>query len=128
MAIITFSSRELENEEMGSFEESYDREALRSFTQEQSALLRELHQKLDAKYDEIAAHIAKQLNYDEDDSRSHEEAEEAIRLWEEGVEMDPARWPIAAEPTDKLQQLLKERHEIVESILDVRDEWSDDEN
>jgi hypothetical protein len=108
---------------MGSFEENYDSEALRSFTKEQCATLRELHQKLDAKNDEIAAHVAKHLGYDEGDPRSHEEASEAIMNWEEDVEMDPAQWRFADKPTHKLQQLLKERHEIAETILDVRDEW-----
>jgi hypothetical protein len=110
---------------MGSFEENYDSEALRSFTKEQCAMLRELHQELDAKDDEIAAYIAKELGYDEGDPRSHEEASEAIRLWETGVEMDldPARWRWADNPTHKLQQLLKEHHEIAETILNIRDEW-----
>jgi hypothetical protein len=113
---------------MDSFEENYDAEAQRSFTNEQCANLRRLHQELDAKHDEIAARVAKQLGYDEGDPRSHEEASEAIRSWGEGPEMDPARWPIADNPTGKLQQLLKEHRDIAESILDVREESSDDED
>ena len=46
---------------MGSVEGSYPAKVLRTFTQEQQAQLRTLHERLDGKVDEIASHVAEQL-------------------------------------------------------------------
>jgi hypothetical protein len=103
---------------MGSFEENYDEDALRMFTEEERAQLRELHQQLDNKFDEIASFLARQLGFADSDPRAREEAEEAISRWEEDTEMEIN--PIS--PTGTLQRLLSEHHSIGEQIMDIRDE------
>jgi acyl-CoA reductase-like NAD-dependent aldehyde dehydrogenase len=77
------------------------------FTNEERALLRDLHDGLDAKFDEIARLLAIQLGYNPADPRGREEAQDAIDRWEENAEME--RKPI--EPTSPLQRLLREHHE-----------------
>ena len=100
---------------MGSFEGSYPAKVLRTFTQEQQAQLRTLHERLDGKVDEIASHVAEQLGKDKADPTIREEALEAIERWEQDVEMRAA----PPKPVGKLQHLLSEHHLISENIMDV---------
>jgi hypothetical protein len=111
---------------MGSFEENYDNDALRTFTEKERVLLQELHQQLDDKFDEIAAFLAKALGLGETDPRAREEASEAIRQWEEVAEMAPNPEPPGRRGpwfgAVKLQHLLDEYHSIAEVIMNVQDE------
>jgi hypothetical protein len=102
---------------MGSFEENYSEDVLRTFTEEERAQLRKLHQQLDDKFDEIASLLAEQLGYSATDPRCYEEAEKVIDRWEEDAEI--AADPI--EPTNALQGLLRQHHDIAEEILGIRD-------
>jgi hypothetical protein len=95
-----------------------DKYDAQSFTKEERVQVQALHQRLDDKFDEIALFLAKALGYNEANPRCREEAEEAIDRWEEDVEM--ADNPI--EPTDQLQLLLRDYHEISEQIMDIRDD------
>jgi phosphopantetheinyl transferase (holo-ACP synthase) len=53
---------------MGSFEENYGNDVLRTFfTEEERTQLQTLHQRLDDIFDEIAAFLAKELGYGEAD-------------------------------------------------------------
>jgi len=114
---------------MGSFEANYDEEALRSFTEEERAQLRHLHQQLDDKFGEIASFLARQLGFADTDPRAREKAEEIIDRWEEeehsravdGIAHDDA--PVIEDnPTNALQRLLSDHHSLSESIMDIRDE------
>ena len=96
---------------MGSFEENYSEDVLRTFTKEERAQLRNLHQQLDDKFDEIVSLLAEQLGYSTTDPRCYEEAENVIDRWEEDAEI--AADPI--EPTNALQGLLRQHHDIVNS-------------
>ena len=102
---------------MGSFEENYSEDVLRTFTEEERAQLRKLHQQLDDKFDEIVSLLAEQLGYSTTDPRCYEEAENVIDRWEEDAEI--AADPI--EPTNALQGLLRQHHDIAEEILGIRD-------
>jgi hypothetical protein len=102
---------------MGSFEENYSEDVLRTFTEEERAQLRKLHQQLDDKFDEIASLLAGQLGYSTTDPRCYEEAEKVIDRWEADAEI--AAYPI--EPTKALQGLLRQHHDIAEEILGIRD-------
>ena len=101
---------------MGSFEENYSEDVLRTFTKEERAQLRNLHQQLDDKFDEIVSLLAEQLGYSTTDPRCYEEAENVIDRWEEDAEI--AADPI--EPTNALQGLLRQHHDIAR-ILGIRD-------
>lgn len=103
---------------MGSFEENYGSDSLRVFTTEERVRLQALHQQLDAKFDEIASFLVKELGYGKVDSRCREEASEAIERWEEDAEM--ADNPV--KPTEPVQLLLSEHHSIAEEIMDIRDD------
>ena len=99
---------------MGSFDENnYGDE----FTEDQRAQLRALHQRLDDKFEEIAASLAKELGYGEADLRTRKATLDAIDRWEEEAELadNPVR------PTGSLQRLLETYHSISEEILDIRD-------
>jgi hypothetical protein len=99
---------------MGSFDENnYGGE----FTEHERTQLRVLHQRLDDKFDEIAAFLVKSLGYDKADPRARKEASEAVERWEEEAEMadNPVR------PTGPLQHLLDAHHSISEEIMDIRD-------
>jgi hypothetical protein len=99
---------------MGSFDENnYGGE----FTEHERAQLRVLHQRLDDKFDEIAAFLAKSLGYGEVDSRARKEALEAVERWEEEAEM--ADNPVRS--TSPLQHLLDAHYSISEEIMDIRD-------
>jgi hypothetical protein len=102
---------------MGSFEENYSEDVLRTFTEEERVQLRKVHQQLDDKYDEIASLLAEQLGYSGTDPRRYEEAEKVIDRWEEDAEI--AADPI--EPTNALQGLLRQHYDIAEEILGIRD-------
>jgi len=104
---------------MGSFEENYGNDVLRTFfTEEERTQLQTLHQRLDDIFDEIAAFRAKELGYGEADPRARQEASDAIERWEEDAQMadNPVR------PTSSLHRLLDEHHSISEEIMDIRDE------
>jgi hypothetical protein len=103
---------------MGSFEENYGKDALRTFTENECAQLRKLHEQLDVKFDEIASFMADKLGYTATDPRGREDAAEAIDRWEEDAEM--ADNPV--KPSGSLQHLLSEHHSISEQIMDIRDE------
>ena len=102
---------------MGSFEENYSEDVLRTFTEEERAQLRKLHQQLDDNFDEIASLLAERLGYSTTDPRCYEEAENVIDRWEEDAEI--AADPI--EPANALQGLLRQHHDIAEEILGIRD-------
>jgi hypothetical protein len=102
---------------MGSFEETYDDDELRSFKPTQLKKLQELHVQLDSKFNEIVELLARELNHAKNDPRVHDEAESAIQRWAEDAQM--AKHPI--ETKGELQRLLKEHHQIAEEIMDVRD-------
>ena len=104
---------------MGSFEETYDDDALRSFKPTQLKKLQELHTQLDNKFNEIVELLARELRHAKNDPRVHDEAESAIQRWAEDAEMADH----AIETQGELQQLLKENHQIAEEIMDVRD-WA----
>jgi hypothetical protein len=104
---------------MGSFEANYTEEELRKFTDQERALLRDLHDGLDAKFDEIARFLAIQLGYNAADPRGREEAQDAIDRWEEDVEIRKAG---ALEPTSPLQRLLREHYDISDMIMDIHDD------
>jgi sensor domain CHASE-containing protein len=101
---------------MGSFEETYDDDELRSFKPTQLKKLQELHVQLDNKFNEIVELLARELSHAKNDPRVHDEAESAIQRWAEDAQM-------AIETKGELQQLLKEHHQIAEEIMDVRD-WA----
>jgi hypothetical protein len=111
---------------MGSFEANYTEEELRKFTDQERALLRDLHDGLDAKFDEIARFLAIQLGYNAADPRGREEAQDAIDRWEEDVEIRKAaaeiRKAAAFEPTSPLQRLLREHYDISELIMNIHDD------
>jgi hypothetical protein len=104
---------------MGSFEETYDDDELRSFKPTQLKKLQELHAQLDNKFNENVELLARELRHAKNDHRVHDKAESAIQRWAEDAEM--ADHPI--ETKSELQQLLKEHHQIAEEIMDVRD-WA----
>jgi hypothetical protein len=60
---------------MGSFEETYDDDELRSFKPTQLKKLQELHVQLDNKFKEIVELLAHELNHAKNDPRVHDEAE-----------------------------------------------------
>jgi len=100
---------------MGSFEENYDEDVLRTFTDQQQARLRRLHKLFDDKFDEIAALLAEQLQV----ADAVEQASDAIDQWEEGqMEESPP------EPRNDLDHLLHEHHKIGEEIMNIREEAS----
>jgi hypothetical protein len=102
---------------MGSFEENYSEDVLRTFTEEERAQLRKLHQQLDDKFDEIVSLLAEQLDYSTADPRCYEEAENVIDRWEEDAETAAD----TIEPTNSLQGLPRQHHDIAEEILGIRD-------
>ena len=102
---------------MGSFEENYSEDVLRTFTEAERARLRKLHQQLDDKFDEIVSLLAEQLGYSTTDPRCYEEAENVIDRWEEDAEIAADQ----IEPTNALQGLLRQHHDIAEEILGIRD-------
>jgi hypothetical protein len=102
---------------MGSFEENYSEDVLRTFTEEERAQLRKLHLQLDDKFDEIVSLLAEQLGYSTTDPRCYEEAENVIDRWEEDAEI--AADPI--EPANALRGLLRQHNDIAEEILGIRD-------
>jgi acyl-CoA reductase-like NAD-dependent aldehyde dehydrogenase len=103
---------------MGSFEENYPNDALASFTAEQRKQLEALHQRLDAKYEEIARLIAIDAGLTERSREAYNAADEAIEQWEEDVEISDR--PVEA--TTPLQRLLDEHHQISDQITIV---WDD---
>ena len=104
---------------MGSFEETYDDDELRSFKPTQLKKLQKLHIQLDNEFNEIVELLARELSHAKNDPRVHEEAESAIQRWAEDAQMAERR----IETKGELQQLLKEHHQIAEDIMDVRD-WA----
>jgi hypothetical protein len=101
---------------MGSFEETYDDDELRSFKPTQLKKLQELHVQLDNKFNEIVELLARELSHAKNDPRVHDEAESAIQRWAEDG-------GTSIETEGELQRLLKEHHQIAEEIMDVRD-WA----
>jgi hypothetical protein len=106
---------------MGSFEETYDDDELRSFKPTQLKKLQELHVQLDNKFNEIVELLARELSHAKNDPRVHDEAESAIQRWADDARM--AEHPIEIATKGELQRLLKEHHLIAEEIMDVRD-WA----
>jgi hypothetical protein len=102
---------------MGSFEENYSEDVLRTFTEEERAQLGKLHLQLDDKFDEIVCLLAEQLGYSTADPRCYEKAENAIDRWEEDAEI--VADPIG--PANALRGLLRQHHDIAEEILGIRD-------
>jgi hypothetical protein len=72
---------------MGSFEETYDDDELRSFKPTQLKKLQELHVQLDNKFNEIVELLARELSHAKNDPRVHDEAESAIQRWAEDAQM-----------------------------------------
>jgi hypothetical protein len=107
---------------MGSFEETYDDDELRSFRPTQLKKLQELHVQLDNKFNEIVELLAREFSYAKNDPRVHDEAESAIRRWADDAQM--AEHPI--ETKGELQRLLKEHQKTADEIMDVRD-WAMEE-
>lgn len=102
---------------MGSFEENYSEDVLRTFTEEERAQLGKLHLQLDDKFDEIVSLLAEQLGYSTADPRCYEKAENVIDRWEEDAEI--VADPIG--PANALRGLLRQHHDIAEEILGIRD-------
>ena len=102
---------------MGSFEENYSEDVLRTFTEEERAQLGKLHLQLDDKFDEIVCLLAEQLGYSTADPRCYEKAENVIDRWEEDAEI--VADPIG--PANALRGLLRQHHDIAEEILGIRD-------
>ena len=80
---------------------------------------------LEAVHTEICEHLATQLGYGEFSTlepklkaQIEDEAENYIDNWEEGPEMEVN----PPNPDTKLQDLLRKRHEIAETILDLQDD------
>jgi hypothetical protein len=105
---------------MGSFEVNYTEEELRKFTDQERALLRDLHDGLDAKFDEIARFLAIELGYNPADPRVREEAQDAIDRWDEDVEIRKAG--ALVEPISPLQRLLREHYDITDMIMAIHDD------
>jgi hypothetical protein len=101
---------------MASLEGRYDDDTLVRFTREERAQLQTLHQRQDAKFEEIARLLATELGLSEADAC--EAAEEAIEDWDEAVEMENAQPPV---PTP-LQKLLGEFFDISNEIANIRDD------
>jgi hypothetical protein len=95
---------------MGSFEKAHYRKSRDFFTPKELDRLRELHQKLDGKFADIASLAG-----------NEEEAETAIEDWEETVH---ERWELEdARPNETpLQTLLREHHNIWDQIMSIREE------
>ena len=72
---------------MGSFEETYDDDELRSFKPTQLKKLQELHVQLDSKFNEIVELLARELGHAKNNPRVHDEAESAIQRWAEDAQM-----------------------------------------
>jgi hypothetical protein len=96
-------------------EDHYDDDTLRRFTREERAQLRALHQRQDAKFDEIAHLLATELGLSGVDAR--EEAEEVIETWDEEVETQNKT--LVDTP---LQKLLTEFFAIANDIANIRDD------
>jgi hypothetical protein len=98
---------------MGSFEENYSEDTLRAFTEKERAQLWELYSALDAKFDEIAALMARELGCSE--AQAREEAEQAAEGWDE-PELE-----VYALVNSPIRRLLRVHHEISKAIFDIRD-------
>jgi hypothetical protein len=75
---------------VGSFEETYDDDELRSFKPTQLKKLQKLHIQLDNEFNEIVELLARELSHAKNDPRVHEEAESAIHA---GNMSSPRRFP-----------------------------------